>query len=155
MTQQRLYLALQRLTLSDGNWNTLVTAMKAKGANQHPNASHRNHWRLSLDGTIYIFEAEFNSENVDIPWFINWMSSEFGVPAQDIGEQTGYTTLEVEGYDARFSTFSYPSGVTNRFRLGVFGFVQGEGWPTYEQTHVAVLQYLAANILDWEPAEII
>lgn len=150
MSQQRLYLALQCLTLSDGNWNALVAAMKTKGANQAANACLRNHWRLSLDSTIYIFEAEFNSDNVDIPSFINWMSSEFGVPAQDIGEQTGYTTIAVDGYNARFSTFSYPAGVTNRFRLGVFGFVQGEGWPSYIESHEAVLQYLASNIANWE-----
>lgn len=144
MAQTRLYLAVQRLTLGDTNWDTLIAAMQAKGANQHPNPSHRNHWRLSIDETIWIFEAEFDTTVVDVDWFITWMSNQFGVPEGDIGESTGYNIY------GRFSTFSYPGGVTNRFRLGVFGFVQGQGWPSYEESHAAVLQYLFDNISDWE-----
>lgn len=151
MSQQHLYLALQRLDQSAGfdqYWLDLIAALEAKGANQNPNPSHRNHWRFSLDGLIGIYEAEYNSTNIDVDWFINWLAGQFGVPAGEIGESTGYNTY------GRFSTFSYQAGVTNRFRIGVFGFVSGQGWPSYQESHVAVLQYLIDNLPAWEAPDI-
>lgn len=145
MSDHHIYLAVQRINLGDVNWDALILAMQNKGQyNTGTNPNIINHWRTSLDGTIHIFEAVFESTNVDVDWFINWLSNEFGVATQDIGEVTGYST------HGRFSTFSYPDGVTNRFRVGVFGFVFGQGWPTYEESHAATLQYIADNILEWE-----
>lgn len=146
MAEVRLYLAVQRLNVSDSNWDTLIAAMRAKGVNnQHPNPSRRNHWRESLDGTIWIFEALFESTLIDVEWFIAWLASEFGVDPGLIGESTGYNAY------GRFSTFSY--GGQNRIRVGVFGFVQGEGWPSWQESHAAALDYLADNAADWEPVE--
>lgn len=143
MAQINLYLALQRLNLGDGNWDTLVTAMQAKGENNDPQPNNRCHWRESLDGLTWIFEAQFNSAVVDVDWFIGWLSGEFGINPGDIGEATGYNSY------GRFSTFSYPAGVTNRFRIGVFGFVQGQGWPSWEESQGAAAQYIIDNTEDW------
>lgn len=140
----RLYLALQRLELGDTNWDDLVSAMQEKGDNQNPNPCNRNHWRLSLDELIWIFEADFDTSQIDIEWFINWLSNQFGVDPDDIGEDTGFSIY------GRFSTFSYPDGINNRFRLGVFGFAQGQGWPSYPETHEAVLSYISDNLSEWE-----
>jgi hypothetical protein len=149
MAEQHLYLALQRLTLTNNQWTTLRQAMRDKGErNNDPNPSLRNHWRESLDGAIIIFEATFEGENIDVDWFVAWVSGVFGVNAGDVGEVTGHNIY------GRFSTFSYPAGVTNRFRIGIFGFVQGGGWPDYLVSLTATLTYIADNISDWE-AEIL
>ena len=148
MAEQHLYLTLQRLTLTNNQWTVLRQAMRDKGQrNNDSNPSLRNHWRESLDGTIIIFEAAFESSNVDVDWFISWVSGVFAVNAGDVGEATGHN---IHG---RFSTFSYPAGATNRFRIGIFGFEQGQGWPGYRVSLAAVLAYIADNISDWETEE--
>lgn len=148
MAKQRFYMAVERLNLSDNNWNILITAMQEKGENQDPNACNRNHWRVSLDETMQVFEAKFETTVVDVDWFLNWMSNLFGIPVGDIGDTTGYNSY------GRFSTFSYPDGVTNRIRIGIFGFVSGQGWPSYEDSHIAMLQYLSDNLAEWETPEV-
>jgi hypothetical protein len=145
MAEQHLYMALQRLALTNGQWTTLRQAMRDKGErNSDPNPSRRNHWRQSLDGTIIIFEATFESTNIDVDWFISWVSGVFGVDPAGVGEVTGFNAY------GRFSTFSYLAGVTNRFRIGVFGFEQGQGWPEYGVSQAAVRQYISDNSAEWE-----
>lgn len=147
MAETHVYLAVQRLTLSNANWNTLVAAMQAKGDNASPRPNRRNHWRFSLDGTIGVFEAAFESANIDEAWFVDWAAGVFGVNPALVGTATGYNQY------GRFSTFSQPAGVTNRMRIGVFGFVQGQSWPEYAQSHAAVIAYIGANRAAWEPVE--
>lgn len=143
MAEIRVYLAVQRLNLSDSNWNTLITVMKAKGdKNQDPNPGYRNHWRPSLDGSILIFEAVFESSVVDVDWFISWSAGIFGIDPALVTETTGYNAY------GRFSTFAYQS--INRFRIGIFGFIQGQGWPLWEDSRAAAQQYIKDNTGSWE-----
>ena len=112
-----------------------------------PQPCWRNHHRLSLDGTQGIFRAKFDGSEIDVPTFIAWMATTFDKPPETIGEVTDYNKY------GRTSTFSYPAGVTDRIRIGVLGFVEGQGWPSWEQSHEAVLAYIYDHIEDWEAAE--
>lgn len=145
MAEQHLYLAVQRQNLGDSNWADLIAALQAKGQhNDGDNPNLINHWRVSLDELFQIFEAAFEGANIDVDWFTNWLANEFGVDPLDIGEVTGYNQY------GRFSTYSYPAGVTNRFRIGVLGFVQGQGWPSHEESRLTTVQYITNNQSNWD-----
>jgi len=142
MANQRLYLAVQRLpVLGQGNWDQLIVAMREKGDNQNQNPSRRNHWRASVGGTIWIFEALFDTSIVDVEWFTNWLINLFGVNPENASVATGYNIY------GRFATFAYLG--TNQFRIGVFGFIEDQGYPGYADSHAAALLYIFDNAEDW------
>jgi len=148
MSEVRLYFGVKNVGLGAANWNALITEMQAKGTRPNSsNPSWRNHWRPSLDGLEWVFEGVFESTKIDAPALVSWLATTFGVNEQDIGVSIpNYTQY------GRDHTISYPVG-TDRFRLGIFGFVQGNGFPLWSDSHTAVLQYILDNSVDWEPAE--
>lgn len=135
-------MAVQRLGIGDNVWATLLNAMKEKGNNNDPMPSSRCHWRASIDETMYIFEAEFHDHTIDEDWFVNWAAGVFGIDPADVTTTTGYNK------HGRFSTFAL--GGENRIRVGVFGFVQGEGWPTRQESNRAVKRYIYEHADEWD-----
>ena len=148
MALRHVYLALERLNLNDTQWAAIKAFAAAQVANaSHANPSHRYATRLRLDGLVIIGEAEFEGDQIGVQQFIDAMAAEFGILAALIGDSTGYNSY------GRFSTFSYPDGVTNRYRMGLFGATDGGGWPSWGESKAAVVQYLIDNNVAWGDVE--
>lgn len=146
MAEQHVYLALQRLNLPSAYWQDLKSALADKARNRivMPGLEPKDYWHTvtSLDGTIIIGDTTFEAESINPESFTAWLAATFGVDLGMIGEDTGYNAY------GRFSTFSY--GAQDRFRLGVFGFVAGEGWPTVQQSRQTARQYVTDHLVEWE-----
>jgi hypothetical protein len=144
MTTWNGYLAIDRQTLSNGNWASLRAAYESYGPGTDPQPANICHWRTSLDGDTVIYEAAFNDVNLSVAKFKQILGNEFSIDPADIGDVRNDVTFVTR--NTPFWAFSYPDGVTNRFRAGIFG---GLG-STWEESRVEVLGYIAANYGNWE-----
>jgi hypothetical protein len=138
MTRQ--YYGIENLGLTDAQRNTLATALRALGANTHPNPCMRNHWRARLDGQAIIFEAQFNDSDWTTESLTARLAAIFNV------DPTAITSAVTTTAYGPVVTFSRPAG-TPRLRLVAFGGLLA----SWSQSHDAALAYLAANLAQWEP----
>jgi hypothetical protein len=131
-TLWRGYFFIEDLGLTDAQRATIVDVLKAWGernASLLPN--ERNHWAIRPDGKAVIFEAVFNADNLTVLWFRTKLAAIFNVALTSI---TATTTNTVYG---PLATFKYLT--TNKLRMGIFGGITA----TWDESHIAVLQYLS------------
>jgi hypothetical protein len=138
----RQYYGIESLSLTVAQRQTLVDALQALGRNnQHPQPSHRNHWRVRPDALAVIFEGDFDDAHWTIEALTARLAAAFAVDGATISHtQAGSAYGPVV-------TFARPAG-TPRLRMVAFGGLLA----TWAASHDAVLAYLAANNSTWEPA---
>jgi hypothetical protein len=133
----RQYYGIEDLGLTAGQQQTLVDALKQLGDNQSVYPNFRNHWRVRLDGEAVIFEGRFDDSDWTVDSLKNKLANVLGIaPAliSDSNQATQYGPVV---------TFSW-SG--DKLRLIAFGGLLA----TWEESHDAVLAYLAANSVEWK-----
>lgn len=141
MANKHVYFGIERLpALSAGQRATLVADLKGLGtANNSSQPAERNHWRTRLDNDAVIFEALFDETNIDIAAMKDFLAITFGVSASSIESNTQAT---VYGLVVTFSRLG-----TDYLRSIAFGY--DAGWPTWNDSRLAVHVYLAANSAAW------
>lgn len=140
MTAIRQYIGIENISLTNPQRAAIVAALRALGKQSDPQPSHINHWRPRLDGDAAIFESEFDDSELTVAKFKAYIANAAGVA---VGVITSSNATVAAGLVVTLSV----SG-TARLRALLFG---GAG-ATWAQSHDAVLAYLAANAVDWEPA---
>ena len=142
VTEWRGYFYIQDLGMTATQRQTLVDVLKAWGLRNlslYPN--ERNHWAVRPDGLAVIFEAVFDSDNLTVLWFRTKLAEIFNVSVTTI---TATTTSTIYG---PLALFKY--NTVNKLRMGIFGGVDA----TWEESHTAVLQFLADNQDTWGVVE--
>ncbi len=137
----RQYFGVEALSLTAAQRAVLVAALKLLGRdNRAPQPSHRNHWRVRLDGQAVIFEANWNTDEWTVAGLGNRLATLFGVSPALVTFATAQTVYG--------PTATYTYSGTNRLRLIAFGGLLA----TWAESHDAVTAYLAANSAAWESA---
>jgi hypothetical protein len=133
----RQYYGIEAINLTLVQRQTLVDALQRLGANQHPNPSHRCHWRVRLDNLAVIFEAEFD----DADWTVDGVKTRL---ANLLGINANLVTSAVS--QTQYGPVVTYSRSGDRLRLVAFGGLLA----TWDESHDQVLAYLAANTSAWD-----
>lgn len=139
MAERRFYFAVENLTLTAPQQQTLVDALKQLGPD-HPNPAYRNHWRVRLDNAAVIFEAQFEDDNFTAAALRQRLATIFGVPVAQVTSTTSNPAV------GTLLTLSYQA--TPRLRCLIFGGASA----TYDDSKAAAQAYLATNAAAWEPS---
>ena len=141
-----VYFGIENLALNDTQRGELVDALRKLGPDKHPQPACLCHWRTRLDGQAAIFEALFNEDVITIAAFKNRLGNIFDIDPESITHAVVYPTF------ANLSTavVTFGRNATDYLRVAFFGY-NGTDWPTWEQSNVETLAYLAANRDLWEP----
>lgn len=143
MADLHVYIGIENLALTNPQRATLVQGIQALGANNASfNPALRNHWRIRLDNDAAIFEALFDSDTISIQATKNRLAAIF-----EVDPATITTNTQAIAYGL---LITYTRNSTNYLRLLLFGW-NGE-FPTYAESHAAVLAYLSANAAAWGDA---
>jgi hypothetical protein len=144
MPNFHLYLRQDRFTASDQLWNDFVALVEGDAPKDLPDPELNYHTRLSLDGTELISESKFSTAVLAVVYFQTWFSVTLGVPRPQIG------IVEIYDQYGYYAVYSYQGN--DLAGVCVFGKQDIPGWPDYDDSHSAVLQYLSDNIAEWETA---
>ena len=140
------YLATQRVDLTEDQaqqiWQQLRTLGPA-GNPRHP--AQRCHWRLSLDKTLVIFEAAFDTDTLTIDAIKNRLANIFNVDPDLITHATTQHTYDT--IPTTIVTFRYTGA--DRFRLAALGGL-GATWPQSGREAIALI---ASDPTAWETPE--
>lgn len=147
MTQWHGYFAIEDLGLSAVQRQTLRDGLIAfYQDNQEPTRQPAEilHWRLSLDGTMAIFEALFDDGKLTVATFKQFLGDTFSVDPATIDHTNSSVTL------AKHNTpiIILARGGTDYLRVALFAGLSA----TWDKSHEAVLAYLEANRADWDGA---
>ncbi len=140
-----LYFYAENLGLNASQRSTLIAQLKALGNNDHPNPSHRNHWRIRMDGNAVIFHLEIDESMLTPIAIRNRLAAIFGIANTSVTYSSSNVTLAIR--PSPVVTYRYNS--LDRLRFGVFGGLAAS-WP---ESQVEVLAYLAANQAAWEVSQ--
>ena len=136
MAERRFYIGIENLGLTVTQRNTLVDELQRLGSQDYPNPCLNNHWRVRLDLQAVIFEAFFEEELWTIEQIKQRLATIFGINVSLI---THTITSTVYGPVVTFTR------TVARLRMVVFGGTSA----TYDESHSAVLDYLAVNKTAW------
>lgn len=134
------YYGIEDLALTVNQRQTLIDALKQIGDNQAIYPNWRNHWRVRNDNKAVIFEGRFNDEDWTVDMMKNRLANIFGISPAIIDATTTQTQYG--------PMVTFGAGGTDRMRMIAFGGLLA----TWEQSHDAVLSYLANNSAEWESA---
>ena len=138
-TLWRGYFFVEDIGLTADQRSTLVSALRAWGLrNDSLLPNERNHWAVRPDGLAVIFEAVFDADNLTAIWFRTKLSQIFSVSLTSVTATVATTTY------GTLATFKYLT--TSKLRMGIFGGLTA----TWDQSHDAVLKYLAAYASLWK-----
>jgi hypothetical protein len=143
------YFAIENLNLNASQRQTLVQALRALGPAADDQPAHLCHWRTRLDNEAAIFEALFNEDNVTVQAFKNRLGAIFGVDPGSIDHATQRVTFAAR----QTAVVTFSRSGTDYVRVAFFGY-GGGSWPTWEQSRVECVAYLAANAAEWESEEV-
>lgn len=143
------YFGIENLNLNATQRATLVQALQQLGPASDPQPARLCHWRTRLDGDAAIFEALFNESNININTFKTRLGNIFDVAPATIDHNTQQVTLN----QRQSAVVTFSRGGTDYLRIVFFGYNGGAIWPTWDESRIETLAYLAANREEWEPAE--
>lgn len=133
-----LYYLLENISLTSADRNAFFSLNEQEGvSNNSPYPNQRNHWQYRLDDNAVIYEGDFPDTNPGR--MISLMSQVIGGQKRflpEIGNQYG-DAFELQIRDGAWGTVC---------RMIIFGGVSA----TWEESHTAVLQYLADNNIEWD-----
>ena len=141
-----VYFGIENLALNDTQRGELVDALRKLGPLTHPSPACLCHWRTRLDGQAAIFEALFNEDVITVQAFKNRLGNIFEIDPDSIDHNVNLVTLDV----LQTAVVTFGRNGTDYLRVAFFGY-NGTDWPTWEQSNVETLAYLAANRDLWEP----
>jgi hypothetical protein len=141
------YFGIENLGLNATQRGTLVDALRALGpaSAEGLKPSVLNHRRTRLDGEAVIFEALFDENDITVDAFKGRLGSVFGVAPATIDHAV--TRVTWHHLESAVVTFSR-SGVSY-LRVVFFGY-KGARWPSWKESRLEALAYLAANAVAWE-----
>jgi len=146
---RHVYFGIENLNLNASQRQVLVEALRGLGPAGDRQPAHLCHWRTRLDGEAAIFEALFDESRITVQAFKNRLGVIFGVDPNSIDQAVSNVTFGAR--DTAVVTFSRNS--TDYLRVAFFGY-DGVDWPTWDESRVETLAYLAANQEEWEPEEL-
>jgi len=147
---RHVYFGIENINLNEAQRAALVQALRALGPATGRQPARLCHWRTRLDSDAAIFEALFNEDNITVEAFKNRLGSIFGVDPATIDHTTQQVT-----FDARqTAVVTFSRSGTDYLRVAFFGYAGGGDWPTWDESRVETLAYLAANAGEWEPEEL-
>ncbi len=133
-----IYLGVEVLSMTAGQRQTLIDALRALLPVRNEQPAWRVHHRMRLDNQAAIIESYWRDGDVTEAKFIAYLANAFGVP---VGNVTSTVATNIYG---RVLTLAYSS--VQRVRFLLFG----GGGVTWEQSRQATLAYLSANSAQWE-----
>jgi hypothetical protein len=137
------YLCLERGTIGSGNWAALQTLFEDMGTHDSPIPAHNTNPRPPrLDGDAVIYESKFDTSEVTVEAFVQWLADTFGVPVEDI-DHTSSNVSYAPGTDTLVLSFLYNAVV--RFVVRRFG----AGGSSWEQSRAETIGYLILNAAAW------
>jgi hypothetical protein len=146
MTTAHVYMGMINVSLTNGQKATLIAALNALGPASDGLPARLNHWRTRVDNNARIYEALFVKDAITIQSIKNRLGVIFDVDPGDITHSVAKQTFAVR--ETAIVTFTYNS--TARLRIGIFGYAENGNWPTWEESRIEVIAYLAANQVAWE-----
>lgn len=150
MSAWRGYLGIENIALDAAQKASVVAALRKLGPKSHTSPARLMHWRTRLDGDAAIFECLFDADTITIESVKAFLATAVGVSPAVISDAVAFVTFG--GQPTPVVTYS--AGGTARLRVAVFAGLEQDGEPTtWEQSHDAVLAYLAENRDAWEGAE--
>ena len=135
-----IYLGIEILSMTAGQRQTLIDALRALLPERDEQPAWRVHLRIRLDNQAAIVEARWQDAHVIDASIRRYLAQAFGVTE---GTVTSAVTTNAFG---RVLTLTHSA--VQRARFILFGGV-GAIW---EQSRQATLAYLAANLAQWETA---
>ena len=134
------YLGIEVLSMTAGQRQTLIDALRALVPERDEQPAWRVHLRIRLDSQAAITEARWQDAHVTDASIRRYLAQAFGVAE---GTVTSAVTTNAYG---RVLTLTHSA--VQRVRFLMFGGVGA----TWEQSRQAVLAYLTANLTQWETA---
>jgi hypothetical protein len=137
---QHVYILIEALSMTAGQRNTLVAALRALGPSSAAQPAHLNHSRLRLDNLAVILEALFADNDVTVANVKQFLANAFSV---DVATITHSVTTTAYGVQATYAR----TGV-DRLRFTLLGGAD----PTWAQSRAAASQYISDNAVAWGDA---
>jgi hypothetical protein len=145
MAQWHGYFGVERLALSDANWNAIKAALAAILINNPRGAHQALQVRLRPDGDAAIVEGLFSTDDLTVDAFKNMLANATGVPVDNITHSENAVTLHAE--PSRIHRFGV--GGVDRLRASMFAGVGGFT-TTWAQSRRECVQYLINNVAEWQ-----
>lgn len=146
MADVHIYFGIENLAMTNGQRNTLFAELVALGREDlSPHPNRRMQYRARLDNQAGIFEAVFDETQLTIEAVKSRLATIFGVSVASITHTV--TTPTLGGVASTVITFTRTG--TDYLRMAGFG-LSGGVWPSWEQSRLAAIAYLAANSAAWE-----
>ena len=134
------YIGIEILSMTAGQRQTLIDALRALVPERNEQPAWRVHLRIRLDNQAAIVEARWQDAHITDASIRRYLAQAFGVAE---GTVTSAATTNAFG-----RVLTLTQSAIQRVRFLLFGGV-GASW---EQSRQATLAYLAANLAQWETA---
>lgn len=144
MSLQWSYFGIENIALTAGQRATLIAALQAIGPASDSQPSHIHHWRVRLDNDAVIFEAAYDSSELTVAAFKQYLATTFGVAVGQITSAASSATFDT--LPSTVLTFSYQA--TARMRAVLFGGVSA----SHAESRDEAAAYLASNSAAWDAA---
>lgn len=142
------YFGIENLALNAAQRATLIAVLNDLGPLTRPQPCENNHRRVRLDGDAAIYEALWNEDTITIAMFKARLGDIFEIDPVTIDHRVNGVTFSIR--ETAVVTFSRNS--TDYLRVAFFGYAENGNWPTWEESRVETMQYLANNATEWGDA---
>jgi hypothetical protein len=146
MTRRHIYFGIENLNLSAEQRGALVEVLRALGPAHSGQPCRLCHWRTRLDNEAAIYEALFDEDTITVQAFKSRLGNIFDVSPSTIDHSTNQVTLD----SRQTAVVTFSRNETDYLRVAFFGYAGDEDWPTWEESRVEAVAYLAANEEEWE-----
>jgi hypothetical protein len=145
---RHVYFGIANLALNDTQRAALVAVLNDLGPLNNPQPCENNHRRVRLDGDAAIYEALWNEDTITVQTFKDRLGDIFSIDPATITHAVNLVTFSAR--ETAVVTFSRNG--TDYLRVVFFGYAGNGNWPTWDESRVEVLRYLANNAAAWGDA---
>ncbi len=145
MMNRHVYFGIENINLNAAQRAALVAVLNVLGPLNNAQPCENNHRRVRLDGDAAIYESLWNEDTITIPTFKDRLGVIFSIDPATITHAVTLVTFAVR--PSAVVTFARNS--TNYLRVSFFGYAGNGNWPTWEESRVEVVQYLADHAAAW------
>jgi hypothetical protein len=139
------YFGIENLGLNPAQRDLLVDALRLLGPASDSHPARLNHRRARLDGQAVIFEALFDENDLTVDAFKVRLGSIFGVAPATID----HAVTRVTWHHLESAVVTFSRSGASYLRVVFFGY-NGARWPSWKESRLEALAYLAANAAAWE-----
>jgi hypothetical protein len=142
------YIMFEVINLNQANFDDLCDAFAALPPDNPLIPRDIMRERARLDGLARVFEMKFDSTQVSLDAFKQFMADLFGVPVEDVVDSIHDTlSYSGEGRETRIWSYEYPAA-TERLQVSRFG--RGASW---DDSRAEGDAYITANNAAWDDTD--